>query len=196
MVKEEDGLSLCRFSGAFKILEGKLFFLNLTKNRIATLRGSILTPQFMKLNILLLFLLAGFSGALFAQSGSTIRGNIYDKDSGEPIIYGTVVLKGANFGTNTDFDGFFSFGNIPAGNYKLVATYIGYDSVALDITVKEGAIVYKSLYMTPSAVNLETVNVSSRREQARGDVQVSKVTVTPKQIRSLPSTGGESDIAQ
>ena len=150
----------------------------------------------MKLNILLLFLLAGFSGALFAQSGSTIRGNIYDKDSGEPIIYGTVVLKGANFGTNTDFDGFFSFGNIPAGNYKLVATYIGYDSVALDITVKEGAIVYKSLYMTPSAVNLETVNVSSRREQARGDVQVSKVTVTPKQIRSLPSTGGESDIAQ
>ncbi|MCB0568643.1 MAG: TonB-dependent receptor [Phaeodactylibacter sp.] len=150
----------------------------------------------MKHSILLFLFLAGCSIGLLAQNGATIRGNIYDKDTGEPIIYGTVVLKGTNYGTNTDYDGFFSFGNIPSGSYQLVATYIGYDSVAVNIAAKDGAIIYKSLYMAPSAVNLETVNVSSRREQARGDVQVSKVTVTPKQIRSLPSTGGESDIAQ
>lgn len=151
----------------------------------------------MKLNGLLLLLLAALSINLsFAQSGGTIRGNVYDEDTGEPIIYGNVLLEGTNYGTNTDFDGFFSLGNLPAGDYTLKLTYIGYDSVIADIKLREGGIVYKSLYMKPSAVNLETVNVSSRREQSRSDIQVSKVTVTPKQIRSLPSTGGEADIAQ
>ncbi len=150
----------------------------------------------MKQTGFLLLLFATFLNYAIAQSGGTIRGNVYDEETGEPIIYGNVLLEGTNYGTNTDFDGFFSIGNLPAGNYTLKVTYLGYDSVAVDLTLKEGGIVYKSLYMKPSAVNLETVNVSSRREQARSDIQVSKVTVTPKQIRSLPSTGGESDIAQ
>lgn len=152
----------------------------------------------MKLNgsLLPLILLSLAVNLSFAQSGGTIRGNIYDEETGEPIIYGNILLEGTNYGANTDFDGFFSIGNLPAGNYILKATYIGYDSIVVEIPLKAGVIVYKSLYMKPSAVNLETVNVSSRREQSRSDVQVSKVTVTPKQIRSLPSTGGEADIAQ
>ncbi|MCB0586026.1 MAG: carboxypeptidase-like regulatory domain-containing protein [Phaeodactylibacter sp.] len=150
----------------------------------------------MKIKGLLLLLFAFILNTALAQSGGTIRGNVYDEDTGEPIIYGNVLLEGTNYGTNTDFDGFFSIGNLPAGDYSLKITYLGYDSIVADIKLKEGAIVYKSLYMKPSAVNLETVNVSSRKEQSRSDVQVSKVTVTPKQIRSLPSTGGEADIAQ
>ncbi|MCB0562141.1 MAG: carboxypeptidase-like regulatory domain-containing protein [Lewinellaceae bacterium] len=150
----------------------------------------------MKLKGILLLLFACILNYTHAQTGGTIRGNVYDEDTGEPVIYGNVLLEGTNYGANTDFDGFFSIGNLPAGDYTLKLTYLGYDSVVVDVTLKEGAIVYKSLYMKPNAVDLETVNVSSRREQSRSDIQVSKVTVTPKQIRSLPSTGGESDIAQ
>ncbi len=142
---------------------------------------------------LLLLFIAHWS---IAQSGGTVRGNIYDKETGEPIIYGNVLLQGTNYGANTDFDGFFSISDVPPGEYTLVATYIGYDSVATEVKVRENGIVYKSLYISPSAVNLETVDVSARRERARSDIQVSKVTVTPQQIRALPSTGGESDIAQ
>jgi len=134
-------------------------------------------------------------GVVFAQNG-TIRGNVYDQKTGEPIILGNVRLQGTNYGTNTDENGFFSLGNLPANTYKLVASYIGYDSVALTINLKAGSIVYERINLSESAIELGTVNVSGRREQARADVQISKVTVTPKQIRSLPSTGGESDIAQ
>jgi len=120
-----------------------------------------------------------------------------DKENGDPIIYGNVLLQGTNLGTNTDLDGFFSIANVPPGEYKLVASYIGYDSTVVDINVrKNGFIVYERIFLSPSAVDLETVNVSARREQARSDVQVSKVRVTPQQIRSLPATGGEADIAQ
>ena len=145
-------------------------------------------------------LLLGFSLLLMlplaiGQTG-TVRGNVFDKDTGEPIIYGNIILQGTTMGTNTDFDGFFTLGNVPAGDYTLVATYIGYDSVAIDIKVKAGGIIYERLNMSPSSIDLGVVDVSGRREKARNDVQISKVTVTPKQIRSLPSTGGESDIAQ
>ena len=133
---------------------------------------------------------------LMAQSGGNIRGNVYDKATGDPIIFGTVQLQGTDYGTNTDVDGFFSIGNLDPGNYKLVVTYVGYDSVALDLKVTKGAIIYKQLYMEESAVQLGTVSVSARKTKAKSEVQVSQVTLTPKQIRSLPATGGEADIAQ
>lgn len=149
----------------------------------------------MSRTIFIISFLCLVQGVIFAQNG-TIRGNVYDQKTGEPIILGNVRLQGTNYGTNTDENGFFSLGNLPANTYKLVASYIGYDSVALTINLKAGSIVYERINLSESAIELGTVNVSGRREQARADVQISKVTVTPKQIRSLPSTGGESDIAQ
>lgn len=133
--------------------------------------------------------------SLQAQTGS-IRGHVYEKATGDPIIYGTVRLDGTDIGANTDIEGFFSFGNVPVGTYKLVVTYIGYDSLAVNIKVGENAIVYKQLYLEESSIDLDVVNISARREKAKSEVQISQVTLTPTQIKSLPSTGGEPDIAQ
>ncbi len=148
-----------------------------------------------KITLLILTLSTCFL-TLYAQKGGTVRGNVYDKNTGEPIIYGTVLLQGTTIGTNTDDDGFFSIGNIPAGRYTLVATYIGYDSVALQINVRDGVILSERLMMQENSIQLGTVEISSRKEQSRSDVQVSKVTVTARQIKALPSTGGQTDIAQ
>ncbi len=132
-----------------------------------------------------------------AQNGS-IRGHVYDKESGEPIIYGTVQLfsQSDTLGLNSDIEGFFSFGNLPKGNYKLLITYVGYDSLSLDIQLKAGQIFYQQFYMSESSINLGTVQVSARKSAAKTDVQISKLKVSQKEIRSLPSVGGEPDIAQ
>ncbi|MEM1218403.1 MAG: carboxypeptidase-like regulatory domain-containing protein [Bacteroidota bacterium] len=145
--------------------------------------------------ILLFALLFVAMGQALAQEGS-IRGNVFEKASGDPVIYGTVRLLNTDIGTNTDLDGFFSITGIPEGKYTLVATYVGLDSVAVDITVRENSIVYKQLYMEESAVQLGVVDVSARKEKAKSEVKVSSITLTPKQIKSLPSTGGDPDIAQ
>ena len=131
-----------------------------------------------------------------AVGQGTVRGNLFDKETGEPIMFGTVRILGTDKGTNTDLDGFFSIGSVPAGKYLLVASYIGYDSVAVDIKVRDKGIVYERLFLEQSAVELTTVNVNADREQARSDVRVSVVKVSPKQIKALPATGGEPDIAQ
>ena len=144
------------------------------------------------------FLLFSCSCAL-AQS-AVIRGNVYDADSGEPIPFGTVRLAGANGelrGANTDLDGFFSFASLPTGTYTVTATYVGYDSTSQSVTLEQDReIEYLRLTMNSAGVALTTVDVSARREVARSDVAVSKVSVSSEQILALPSTGGEPDIAQ
>ncbi|MCU0348267.1 MAG: TonB-dependent receptor [Saprospiraceae bacterium] len=137
-----------------------------------------------------------FVGAASAQKGGSLRGNVFDKASGEPMIFSTVILKGTSIGTVTDADGFFSIGNIPAGNYTMVVTSIGFDSLAVDVNIKEGGISNQRVMLTESSIQLGTVELSARRETARSDVSISKVTVTANQIKALPGTGGQADIAQ
>ena len=151
--------------------------------------------KFFEQRFCFIIVLLSLSFSMFAQTG-TIRGNVFDKESGEPIIYGNVLLQGTNKGTTTNIDGFFTIANVEPGKYTLVATYIGYDSIAVDVEIRANKISYQKIELGSSAVQLGVVDVSGRREQARSEVQVSKIAVTPKEIRSLPSTGGEADIAQ
>ncbi len=131
----------------------------------------------------------------FAQNG-IIRGNVYDQDSGEPILFGNVFLTGTNLGATTDDQGFYTITNVPAGDYTLVATYVGYDSTSEAISLNSGQILLKNLFMSTSGIQLGTVDISAEKQKAKTEVQISTVTVTPRQIKSLPSAGGEPDIAQ
>ncbi len=129
------------------------------------------------------------------QTG-TVRGNIFDEDTGEPIISCTVQLEGTGIGTTTDIDGFYALANVPIGDYNLVVTYIGYDSLSLPITVKDGKISYKRLTIKEGGITLGEISISGAREESRTEVKVSAVRISTKQIKALPSTGGEPDIAQ
>jgi hypothetical protein len=131
-----------------------------------------------------------------AAQTATIRGHIYDKETGEPILFGYVLMENSTLGTTTDVDGFFTIPNLRPGDYNIVATYIGYDTAFSSITLRENQIKNINLFITQSGISLQEVNVSARKQQARTQTQVSAVSVSPRQIKSLPSTGGEADIAQ
>ena len=145
---------------------------------------------------LILSLFSCLTMAMFAQKNAIIRGNIYDKNGGQPIPFANVLLKGSILGGTTDGNGFFQISNVPAGNYTLFVSFIGYDSVEMTVNVAASEISYKSFYLSESTQNLETVEISARREERRTTAAVSKITVTQKDIKALPSTGGEPDIAQ
>ncbi|MEM6317246.1 MAG: carboxypeptidase-like regulatory domain-containing protein [Bacteroidota bacterium] len=145
--------------------------------------------------IVLLSFFFFYSNFLFSQDG-IIRGNVLDAETGEPIIYGNLQLVGTNLGATTDFEGFFSLSKVPAGTYRLVATYLGYDSLSLPIKIQGNQILYRRINLQPNSIELSTVDVSAQKERAKTEVQVSALTVTPKQITALPSIGGQADIAQ
>lgn len=142
---------------------------------------------------ILIFLVLGLGA--FAQTG-TIRGNIYDKTTGEPIIYCNVQLAGTSLGATSDLDGFFVISKVPVGEYKLVTTYIGYDSTMVSVKVSNGSVVYQSIYLNENSVELDEVQITAASQQARTTVNISQLQVSQRQIKSLPSVGGEADIVQ
>ena len=157
------------------------------------------TILMLKKNLTLLFILINLT--VFAQKAAIVRGNVYDKVNGQPIPYANVILKsndasGTTLGASTDLNGFYQINNVPVGSRTLAVTFIGYDSLEAKVEITEGGIIYKSFYLSEMAQSLETVEVSAKKDVARTTTQVSKVTVTAKQIKALPSTGGAPDIAQ
>lgn len=70
-------------------------------------------------------LLLGFSA--YAQSG-TLKGSIKELTTNEGAIGATVKLENSTLASVTDFEGNFQINNIPAGSYKVIITYIGFDT--------------------------------------------------------------------
>lgn len=149
-------------------------------------------------NLLCCFVFAILTISLSAQKADkgTVRGTIFDKGTTQTVGFATVRIEGANIGAISDINGFFSISEVPAGDYKLVVSLTGYDTWSGDISVKRNEIVFQNIYISESGQQLDEITISGRKEQAKADVQISKLQVTPKQIRSLPSAGGQADIAQ
>ncbi len=129
------------------------------------------------------------------QEGS-IRGHVYDAETGEAIIFANIVIEGTNLGTNSDEDGFFTLTEIPVGEQNMVVSYLGYEDKITSIVVKESSINYYKVNLDSGGVQLGVVDISAERQQAKTEVRISKIQVSKKQIKALPSTGGDADILQ
>ncbi len=147
----------------------------------------------------LLFSLSAFlffgTNSAQAQEAS-VRGFVYEKESGEPIIFTNVYLYKTSYGAATDVNGYFAITKIPTGNYTLMVTYLGYDTLKIDLSLNAGEVLSKNLYLEKSSLMLDMVNISGEREEARTETKTSIVKVTPLQIKQIPTVGGQSDIAQ
>ena len=148
---------------------------------------------FIIYNITFLILLASVSA--FSQT-ATIRGFVYEKDNGEPVLFTNVYLKGTGYGIATDVNGYYSITKIPAGTYILMVTNMGYDTLQEEVTVKAGDIFTKKLHISKAAISMKEVEISAEKQAKQTEVQVSVNKITPKEIKKVPTIGGEPDLAQ
>lgn len=72
----------------------------------------------------------GLSSAL-AQNAITVKGQVLDAKSKEPLIGVSVLEKGTSNGTITDFDGNYVL-NVPQGHI-LVFSYVGYSTQEIPV---------------------------------------------------------------
>ena len=145
--------------------------------------------------ISLTLVLCAFAMTAFSQTG-TVRGFLINEENGEPMIFANVFLKGTTFGAVTDLNGFYAISKVPAGNYTLMGTYIGFDTATVNISVASGKITTQRLLVKKREVRLLEVSISAKREAKQNEVQISTTKITPKDIEKLPALGGEADIAQ
>jgi len=130
------------------------------------------------------------------SQNSTVRGFVYNKDNGEPIIFNNVYLKGTQFGGPTDVNGFYAITKIPEGTYTLLFTSSGFDSISIKISLKAGQLLSQNLYAQPRQLQLKEFEVRGDKEEERTKVGTSVTTITSKEISRLPTVGAEPDLAQ
>ena len=86
-------------------------------------------------------LLAALLLHLPAQSQIRLDGQVRDARTQQPLAFATVFLANTTYGTTTDSTGHFALAGLPAGQYELMVSYVGYD-------------LYKSLFDLRQSVTL------------------------------------------
>lgn len=142
-----------------------------------------------------LFFILFVSVAAFSQR-TILRGNVYDKADGNTVIAASVSIVGANIVDLTDNNGYFNLTDVPSGQQTIMVTYIGYDTLYADVNITNLSVTYKKLYLEQSTQVLDEVKITAGGIEKRTEVKAGVITVSPKQIKQLPSIGGDADIAQ
>ncbi|MEI6766650.1 MAG: TonB-dependent receptor [Bacteroidota bacterium] len=143
----------------------------------------------------ILICLICFTSHTSAQQG-IVKGFVYEKTTGEPVIFTSVYLAKTTLGATTDVNGYFAITQVPAGNYTLMVTFIGYDTLKMDISIAKGQILQQKLFLDKASIEIVGVNVNAENQEAKTETKTSVITVTPKKISQIPTIGGTADLAQ
>jgi len=114
----------------------------------------------------------GLPLGLWAQALSSISGRVADKKTGELLPGVNVVIESLQLGTVTNSKGEYKLSNIPAGNYELSISFIGYTALKKGLSLKKGKNVKLSFSLNSKSESLGEVLVSAKskarklREQA------------------------------
>ena len=125
--------------------------------------------------LLLIAVLIFFSAATFAQG--VIKGVVLDAGNGESLIGTTVYLDGTTIGTTADLDGSFQF-NAPAGDYKVIVSFVGYEPKEISVTVGTGTTDLGTIELESNAIGLNEISVFA-------DVAITRKT--PVAVTSVPA---------
>ena len=142
----------------------------------------ITEDQLRKIVLPILFLMIGLEA--LAQK---ISGTIADT-KGESLIGVNVYLKGTYDGATTDINGFYSFETAQVGEQILVASFIGFKSLEMPLTVRENVLL--SLELKEDVNRLTGVTITAGSFEASDE----KKAVILKPIDIAMTAGGTADI--
>lgn len=145
--------------------------------------------NFKQLLIIALFLLAGNT---FLAQNYTISGTITDASTKETAVGATVYIKETNKGTSTNEKGFYQL-SMPKGNYTLVISYIGFNTIEIPIELNKNLKINQKI--EPTVITAEEFTVVGEKENENTDDAVmSTVELKMDKVKTLPAIFGEVDV--
>ncbi|WP_339840366.1 TonB-dependent receptor [uncultured Maribacter sp.] len=134
-------------------------------------------------NIYITMLLALLVQFAFAQS--TLSGTINSQEDKAPLEQVSIYFPQLEKGTITNADGFYKINNLPTGKFKIVISYIGFQTYSQTVDLLEPTN-QLSLELSPSAIEMEEVIVSTpfHKLQRENVMKVERAS-----IKDLKSTG-------
>lgn len=131
----------------------------------------------------------------YSQVG-TIKGFVYNRDNGEPVLFANIILENTTMGASTDDNGYFVINNVKPNTYNIKIQCLGYKDSTFAITVEKSSLINLKIELFPNIQQLDVVEVLGNKEASRTESQVSIQKITANDIYKIPSIGGQADIAQ
>ncbi|HEX7119582.1 MAG TPA: SusC/RagA family TonB-linked outer membrane protein [Longimicrobiales bacterium] len=142
--------------------------------------------------VLLLGLLA--PPALRAQSAGQITG-VVTSAAGAPLPNATVAVQGTELGAVTQANGRYLILNVPAGEYTLEVTLIGYATQTKTVTVVAGAPAIADFQLSVEALALDEVVVIGYGTQERESITGAVASIQSEQFVQGPARDAAALIA-
>jgi hypothetical protein len=137
------------------------------------------------------FIILLFSLSAFAQQKFSISGYISDEASGETLIGANVSLQGGQ-GTITNAYGYYAL-NLPAGEYELVVSYLGYESQSRTVTLDQD--IRWNVTLQEEGLELKEIVVSARADDENvKSTEMGTVGLSMDNVKKLPALMGEVDV--
>ncbi len=104
---------------------------------------------------------------LFATEKGKIAGRIVFENSDQPIENVAVSLETLEKGTYSKENGTYILRDVPAGNYLLKFSLLGFQTKLLEITVSKDETTIANVELAQKAIKIENINVSANRATKR-----------------------------
>jgi len=96
------------------------------------------------------------------QSGR-ISGKVVDKLTREPLFGANVFLKETNLGSSVNLMGYFTIKNVPQGDYRLIASMMGYRKESLLLSVSPDSSICLELKLETERLESRGVIITGRK---------------------------------
>ncbi len=118
------------------------------------------------------------------EMGMNDNGSISGKltsDEGKPVDFATVALEGTQYGCFSDVKGFFNL-KVPAGQYTLVVSAIGYKTVKQSVVVEAGSTLELEIAVPTDVIALDEVVVAASGVERVRNSAFNAVAVDAKEL--------------
>lgn len=133
---------------------------------------------------------------IHAQNNRSVSGRMIDEKSNQPVPFGNVALVSISDSTLLTCamgsgDGVFKISPVPEGNYRLLATYIGYQPTSKNIYIgNSGNTDAGTFFLHESVIVLEESQVTGDRLKAKSEKGKTTYFITKKMLDAV-ATGTE-----
>ena len=147
----------------------------------------------MKKVLILTFIIA-LPLCVFSQKG-TIKGRVFNAKTNEPIEFANILVQGTTTGSTSDLDGNYTFTGITPGFYRLVASFVGFETaVSPEIQVQGNQTTFVDIPVTESTLQIKEVVVRQNLNLKRIESPISVLSIGVQEIEK--SAGANRDVSK
>jgi len=95
----------------------------------------------------------------FSHDQGTIKGQVIDSETGDPVIGANIIMVSSMLGTCSDINGQFEFRNIHSGEYELLASCMGYQSMKTLVFVEKDKVTNQKITLNTTSIEIEGYSV-------------------------------------